>query len=114
MLARCAGAVDNMLGDAKRRMVSRVKEQNIAANEERLLAEDITGDSDAQTAADPMLLLEDLEDVGDFKYKPRVANTQGGRMEGSSMLQRLEFTIQSLVTINTVYQHVYDLISTLM
>jgi len=63
-----AGAVKSMLADAKRRMVARSKAIDIDSKDYQLEVVDFVGEQDA-VAADPLLLLDDLEAVGDFKYK---------------------------------------------
>lgn len=63
-----AGAVKSMLADAKRRMVSRCKKAGVASKDYMLNSVDFVG-GPGDVDADPMLLLRELEDVGNFKVK---------------------------------------------
>lgn len=63
-----AGAVTTMVTDAKRRMVSRCKANAIDSAHMELAIEDFVGESTPEKT-DPLLLLDSLADVGEFKTK---------------------------------------------
>ena len=81
-----AGAVKAMLADAKRRMASRTA--GMPHQEQRLEKEDFVGKED-ELKANPMSLLDNLEDVGDFKERLtrlgkqiQLARREGSPIEG--------------------------------
>ena len=61
-----AGAVITMFTDAKRRMVARCKAAGIDSAQMELAVQDFTGEENP-AATDPLTLLEELSDVGNFK-----------------------------------------------
>lgn len=63
-----AGAVTTMVTDAKRRMVSRCKANGIDSADMELSAEDFVGGTTPEKT-DPLILLDSLADVGEFKTK---------------------------------------------
>ena len=65
-----AGAVMNLLSDAKQKMDTRCRREKLDPKDARLTVEDVCGDKDPITT-NPLAALDDLADLGGFKEQLR-------------------------------------------